>query len=276
MINREDLNSFSTYLLAKEAQERGIKVEKIFPESKSSRLKLELNGETCLIFGQTISKLTVSAYRICDNKEITRKFLKDANIKTTEGKEFTSKKIKEAVDFAQEAGFPVVVKPSKGTWGKNVFLDIRSVEEIEKAIKAVTEDQKSFLVEKQFEGDEYRILATKDKLLGVINRVPANVVGDGEKSIEELIEVKNQDPRRGEGHTKSLVKIQLDDDLKNNLKEQDLDLKSVIEKDRQVFLRKMSNLSQGGDSIDITDEVHPKIKELAPKIIQAVPGLPYA
>ncbi|MFC1623485.1 hypothetical protein ACFL16_03720, partial [Patescibacteria group bacterium] len=194
MIKREELHSFSTYLLVEEAQKRGIKVSKIFPETKTSHLVFEFNGKVCVMIGQAFQNLTFCAYRICINKEMTRTFLRKAGISTTEGRKFSAKKTKEAFLYVQEIGFPIVVKPTKGIWGKDVFLNLNSIEQVKSSIEAVLERTKSFLIEKQFSGDEYRILATKDKVLGIINRVPANIIGDGEKTVAELIKLKNQDP----------------------------------------------------------------------------------
>lgn len=275
MFKPEDFNSFSTFLLASEAQKRGIKVEKIFPEEKSSYLKLTYKNNRQTIFGQRISPFGYDAHMICKKKEMTRRFLGEKGIKTTKGKMFNKEEIYQAVDFSDEIGFPVVVKPPDGTWGADVFLNLKSSESVLNAIGKVIEENSKFLVEKQFEGEEYRVLATRSKLLGVVNRIPANVIGDGKSTIRELIEEKNQDPRRGDGHRKSLVKIEIDEKLLKNLKEKELDLNSIPKKEAVVYLRKTSNLSRGGDSIDITDKIHPKIKELALRIISAIPNLPY-
>jgi len=276
MLKREDLNFFSTYLLAEEAQKRGIRVSKIFPKTKRSYLKLEYDGKKETIIGQRISSLSYNAFFICNNKEVTRTFLKENGIATTEGQMFYKNEMENAIDYSKKIGYPVVAKPVDGTWGKNVFLELKNEEQVKIAIEKILGSKERFLIEKQFIGHEYRILATNQKLLGVINRIPANVVGDGKSTIKELIEIKNKDPRRGEGHSTSLVRIKIDEDIIENLQEQNLNLESIPQKDKQILLRKNSNLSTGGDSIDITDEIHPKIKELAPKIIASIPNLPYA
>jgi len=84
------------------------------------------------------------------------------------------------------------------------------------------------------------------------------------------------DPRRGVGHEKTLVQIKIDDDIIKKLSEQSLTLKSIPATDQRILLRSNSNISTGGDSIDYTDRVHPKVLELATKVIRAIPGLPYA
>ena len=88
--------------------------------------------------------------------------------------------------------------------------------------------------------------------------------------------MKNKDPRRGSGHSKSLVKIKVDDIVKELLKKQNKNLSSIPEKDEIVYLRPNSNISTGGDSYDVTSLVNPKVKKLAVKIIRSIPGLAYA
>ena len=275
MIERKDFNYFSTYLLAEEAEKRGAKVTRVFPNRRLSYVVIKLGKKTETIVGQRISKISANAFFICKNKQATKYFLNSNKIKTTKGEFFCSEQKKEAVDFAKKIGFPVVLKPLDGTHGRGVCLGIKNIKELNNLIKEVSNLKKRFMIEKQFEGDEYRILATRKKMLGVINRVPANVIGDGKNTIKELIKIKNKDPRRMEGHNGSLVKIKIDKEVLKNLKEEKLNLNSILSKGRRVFLRKNSNISTGGDSIDFTEKVHPKIKKLAPKIISAIPDLSY-
>lgn len=174
---------------------------------------------------------------------------------------------------------PLVAKPYSGTdGGCGVCLDLKTDEEIlHKVNSLLSSGSRLVLIEEQFEGKEFRILATHEKLLAVTHRVPANVIGDGTSSIRGLISTKNADINRG-GHDyqKPLLKIEIDDDLIKNLKDQNLTIESVPDKDQQIFMRKTSNLSMGGDSIDITDEVHPDIAKIAVDSIKAIPELAYA
>lgn len=272
----KEIESFSTYLLGKEAERRGIDVEVSPMDNKNIFLKLKYKGKTEVITGQRISTLTYNAHLICKKKQLTRDFLNDNNVKTPQGKIFNKDEVDEALEYAKGIKYPIVVKESEGSWGRNVYVNVKNEEEAIKYIKKVSETKNNFLVEEFYKGTEYRVLATRNKLLGVINRIPANVVGDGEKTIQELIDEKNSDPRRGEKHEKSLVKIKIDDELLNNLSQKELKPESIPAKDEQIFLRKNSNLSMGGDSIDVTDSIHPRIKEIASRVIRSIPGLPFA
>src|SRR6185503_8062786 len=88
-------------------------------------------------------------------------------------------------------------------------------------------------------------------------RIPAHVVGDGRRTIRELIEEANRDPRRGVGHTKILTRLPADERTMAYLERSGRTLDSVPAADERVYLRGTANLSTGGTSIDRTDEMHP-------------------
>ena len=49
------------------------------------------------------------------------------------------------------------------------------------------------------------------KVAAIAERVPASVTGDGKHTVRELVDIANQDPRRGIGHEKVLTRIKLDE-----------------------------------------------------------------
>ncbi|MBU0731735.1 RimK/LysX family protein [Patescibacteria group bacterium] len=266
--------TLSTNLLIKRAKELGIQVTQIFPGGKFFEFKHHNHKE--YLRAQITSATTSTADFILKHKDVTKHFMKKGGVSVTRGRTFTTKNAKEAMDYAHKIGYPVIIKPLEGTHGDLVFMDIKNRPALKTAIRKYARHQKRFLLEKQFEGNEYRIIATPEKVLGVIYRIPANVIGDSEHTIGELIDLKNDDPRRGASYSYSLIKIKIDSQVRDNLKKQNYSLGSVPPAGKVVYLRKNSNLSTGGDSIDMTDDVHPSVKEIAIKAIQSIPGLPYA
>src|SRR5690606_16896106 len=94
--------------------------------------------------------------------------------------------------------------------------------------------------------------------------------GDGEHSVEELVEITNADPRRGIGHEKVLTRIRLDDDAIAYVREQGFELSDTPPRAQRVYLRRTGNMSTGGISIDRTEEAHPdnvEMAELAARVI---------
>ena len=101
-------------------------------------------------------------------------------------------------------------------------------------------------------------------------KVPAHVIGDGESTLQELIDIENEDPRRGVGHENLLTQIHVDEQTHRLIAQQNLTLESVIPADQIVWLKSTANLSTGGTATDVTDDVHPDVHHAAERIARLV------
>ena len=169
-------------------------------------------------------------------------------------------------------GFPIVIKPLDGNHGRGISININSLEEAQEAYVLATAASKtrSVILERYYKGSDHRVLVVNGKVVAVSERVPAFVQGNGHSTIEELIELTNADPNRGDGHDNVLTKITLDRTALSVLQRQGYSLGSVLEKDAIAFLRDTANLSTGGIAVDRTDDIHPEnvwIAERAAKLI---------
>ena len=269
----------STLLVLQEAEKHGV-VWSIVPGTQIISLKYK--GIEKHFFFQVPSTTTAAARYICKHKKTTSNLLRDAGLQVPNGYRIRKKDPTEYTELVYDAlDKPLVVKPMNGMWGDGITTDIESLDECMRAIAHAFEfaqvKKPSVVVQEMFIGDEYRIIATRDELLSVVKRVPANVIGTGKHSIRQLIAQKNLGPlRHPVGNDKSHCKIRIDNRLKRYLLEQDLDLDAVPAKRQQVFLRRISNISQGGDAIDVTDDVHPSVELIATQAVRAIPGLSFA
>ncbi len=273
----KSIKQLSTLLIANEALKRGVKIKYINDyQKKEAFLELSYKNHYEYLVGQKSSKTSSTADFAVNNKALTKSLLSIVKINIAKGKLFNKNNdIADIYKYMEKIGYPVVIKKNNGAHGNLVFIGMNNKKMREEAIKKVFKENEEVLIEKEFKGKEYRFTASGEKVLAVMYREPANVVGDGIHTVEELIKIKNKDPRRGDGYEKVLCKIKIDKTIKHNLAEQKLDLDSVVPKDRKVYLRKNSNLSTGGDSIDLTDETHMEFKKIAVKAVNAIPGLAY-
>lgn len=272
------IKSISSVLLAEEAIKRGIKINHINKYQEGTAfMELSYKNHYEYIIGQKSSQITSTADYATINKALTKSLLKRARISVAEGRLFNrNKNIKNILRYIRKIGYPVVIKKNDGAHGDLVFVGMRNRRMCKEAISKVFEQNEEILVEKEFIGKEFRFIANINKVFSVTNREPANVIGDGIHSIKGLIDIKNSDPARGEKNEKPLTKIKIDDLTKQNLDEQNLDIKNIPVLGRKIYLRKESNISTGGDSIDVTDQVHPNLKRVAVAAVCAIPGLAYA
>ena len=125
-------------------------------------------------------------------------------------------------------------------------------------------------------GTEYRILATRNKVIGIMSRIPANITGDGIHTIEKLVEIKNQHPWRGGKY--ALKEIRLGKHEKSHLNKSGWSIKDIPSKKQQVYLLNVSpfNIDEGGDTIDCTTIAHPSVAKIIMRAMRAVPGLTWA
>ncbi len=176
----------------------------------------------------------------------------------------------QAVRAAQRIGFPVVTKPYNGNHGRGISIRLTSDEEVAHGYTVAREHSRSVIVESFLEGDDHRLLVVNGELVAATRRTPGHVVGDGEHSVAQLIEVVNSDPRRGVGHEKVLTRLELDAQAHKMLTRAGLAAESVPGKGQIVYLRSTANLSTGGTATDVTDVIHPDNREMAERAVRAI------
>lgn len=264
----------STKVILSEAKLRGIKTSVYVPGHIA---KLSYKNHIEYLYHQFCSQTSAVAFESCHTKDVTKELLKKNKVSVAKGDSFSNKEKNKAITYAKTLKWPLVLKPTNGAHGDAVFANIKNNIDFVAAWNNITKNYQNVIVEERFEGKEYRIFATENKLIGVINRIPANVIGDGKHTIQELVDIKNSDPRRGDrSYTKPLIKISIDDLVIKKLKKNHLTLKYTPKINEQIFLKDTSNLSTGGDSIDFTNKIHPSIKKIAINTVRAIPGLKYA
>jgi cyanophycin synthetase len=175
-----------------------------------------------------------------------------------------------AVRAARRIGFPVVTKPYNGNHGRGISIRLTTDEEVVEGFKKAQEISRSVIVETFLEGDDHRLLVVNGELVAATRRTPGHVVGDGQHTIAQLVEIVNQDPRRGVGHEKVLTRLQLDAQAQMMMARAGLTADSVPPAGQAVYLRSTANLSTGGTATDVTDIIHPDNREMAVTAIRAI------
>ncbi|WP_271397182.1 acylphosphatase [Salinicoccus roseus] len=272
-------DKLSIYAIALEAWRRGLKVS--FYEFKSKfRKKIIINytisgGTREVKFTySTGSDVTGRAKGISSSKTRTKKYLESEGVPFPKGQKFTSKSNDEIIEYAENhLDFPIVVKPASGKMGRGVVANIRNKEELKNALEYVRERLgfNEVILEEFIPGEEYRIYVLNGEVLAGLNRMPANVVGDGVNSLRKLIKIKNAEREQIPSVRGRSIKI--DSEVKRNIKDYDYTLDSVPQKGEKILLRKNSNLSTGGDPVDATEILDGKVKEVAVKAAKSVPDL---
>ncbi|MDA8447784.1 cyanophycin synthetase [Paracidovorax valerianellae] len=214
-----------------------------------------------------VDSTSAVAESIAQDKDLTKRLLHAAGVPVPLGRPVES--VDDAWKAAQEVGLPVVVKPQDGNQGKGVTVNITERAQLDEAFRTAAE-YGTVMVERFLPGHDFRLLVVGDQLVAAARREPPQVLGDGERTVRELVHLVNLDPRRGEGHATSLTKIRLDDIAVARLAMQGLTPDSVPAKGQRVILRNNANLSTGGTATDVTDDVHPEVAARAIAAAQMV------
>ena len=255
----------STGSIVEEAEKRGIPYIRL---NKQSLIQLGY-GVNQKRFRATIAGSTSCiAVDIAGDKDETKNLLGAAEIPVPKGRIIYSDE--SAQDAVDAVGFPFVIKPINGNHGKGITTNITNIEQAEKALAAARQYGRSVICEKYITGFDFRVLVINYKFICAALRTPASVTGDGEHTIQWLIDETNKDTRRGFGHEKVLTQIKVDSFTQKMLDEKGYILETIAPKGELVLLKPTANLSTGGTSTDVTDEVHPVNIFLAERIAKII------
>lgn len=218
---------------------------------------------------------TLGSSRLASDKDYANFFMRKLGYPVIEGRTFLQPDFAAALGvqnrdraaahaYAKKLGFPVIVKPNGGSQGKGVVL-AHSIKDVDRALSAIFKIDRVALIQKRVTGRDYRIVVLDEKIISAYERIPLNVIGDGRSSIKHLLEKKAQLFEKLGRDTKLHLK---DARIGHKLREQGLSMRSVLSKGAQVFLLDNANLSSGGDSVDVTETIHPSYKKIAVQLVK--------
>ncbi|MFY3386828.1 cyanophycin synthetase [Paracidovorax sp. MALMAid1276] len=254
----------STGSIVEAAVARGIPYRRL---TRGSLVQFGWGSRQRRIQAAEVDSTSAVAESIGQDKDLTKRLLHAAGVPVPLGKPVET--VAEAWNVALQVGLPVVVKPQDGNQGKGVTVNITDRPQLEEAYRNAAE-YGTVMVERFLPGHDFRLLVVGDQLVAAARREPPQVLGDGQHTVRELVELVNLDPRRGEGHATSLTKIRLDDIAIARLAVQELTPDAVPAKGQRVILRNNANLSTGGTATDVTDDVHPEVAARAVAAAQMV------
>lgn len=196
------------------------------------------------------------AEALAQDKQMTRMLLEQVGVPVPRGRVATT--VEEACVAAAELGFPVVVKPRDGNHGRGVSFGIRDADDMAEAFEiAIRENHRrsgGVIVEQFARGVAHRLLVVGDTMVAAARGQHDVVVGDGVRTIRELVDDANRDPLRGPNFTDILSLMKLDDLAVALLKRQSLAPDDVPAEGRRVTIKVNGDLTT-----DETDEVCPDV-----------------
>lgn len=260
----------STQILLRDSIKRGLDFEVM--DREDNFIKLE--NENKIEYVKQATKTSKDSYitiMMMENKVVTKKILERNGIRVPKGENYRSRETAIS-DYELFRDKSIVIKPKMTNFGIGItiFKEKFSVESYIEAVDIAFEHGDTVLVEEFISGKEYRFIVVGEQVVGILNRVPANVMGDGISNIRELVTEKNKDFLRGKGYKTPLEKIGLGKAEEMFLDSQGKDFDCIPMKGETVYLRENSNISTGGDSIDYTDDIIEEYKQIAVRAAKTV------
>lgn len=255
----------STQALVDAARRRGIPVERLNGQSliqlgwgvHQRRLRASVTDRTGLVAAESAG-----------DKAEAKALLERIGIPVARGA--VARSADEAVAAAARLRAPLVIKPLDGNHGRGVTTGLVAEADLRRAFDEAVRHSRRVIVEEQLPGRDHRVLVVAGQVVAVAEREPPKVTGDGVRTVAELVEAVNADPRRGGGHEAVLTRIRLDAAAAEVLARQGLAADSVPAAGREVLLRTAANLSAGGTAVDRTTEIHPDNAALARRAALAI------
>lgn len=249
-------------LITESARSKGMDVE--FYSSDIYRISC---GNRSVLFSRT-SAMISEVYRHCAQmKHLTKELLSRNKVPVPPGAVFGS--YREAFQYFKEMNEPVVVKPVSGSHGRGITTGITDEDAFEKAWNTAKSKSTDIIVEKHIIGCDIRVNVIGGRAIAACIRIPANVVGDGHSSIQELVDDKNKRRRRNPAHLMMSEYIKRFDLLESS----GLSLNEVPKFGERVWLSGVANVSVGGEGVQLVEHLDSKILRVAERAAAAFPGV---
>ena len=266
LVEGHETLELSTQVLIREALKKNIQVRRL--DDTKNLLRLEREGHIEYVQEATkTSKDTYITFHLLKNKHVTKILLAQHGLSVPDGKRYSNR---EAIlaDYPQFQNKKIVVKPNDTNFGIGIyFIEPGDQKGFAAATKRAFKFGHTLLVEEYFPGEEFRFLVIDKRIVAIAKREPANVIGNGTQTIRALIRAKNRDPfyyRDPKSH------IRLGAEEMQMLRKQKLTPQTVLPEGKKIYLRRNSNISTGGDPIDVTDEIHAGYHPLAIRAANAL------
>ncbi|MDX8527022.1 acetate--CoA ligase family protein [Mesorhizobium sp. MSK_1335] len=259
--------SNSTAVLVATAKRKHIPFEFVAP----NHLRLGQGKHQKQLFSTISGSTSFASAKTALDKRLGNRLLAQAGM--TVPRQITVRTKAEAVSAAKQLGKSVVVKPIQANQGRGVSVKLRGHHAVEEAFERAYalrnrkhSENSGVLVEQYVAGSEYRATVVDYRLVAAVLCSSPEVIGDGEKTLRDLIEELNREPDRD---GRQLSRVEIDDELLRHIRQHRLSLESVPVAGKHVILRPTGHLARGGVPMDVTGQVHPENQQLCERIAKA-------
>jgi cyanophycin synthetase len=190
--------------------------------------------------------------RVAEDKPLAYRILAEAGLPVPDHAVIDAADVDTARAFQQRFPPPFVVKPARGGGGAGVIGEIYTLGQLRRALVHVRRLGREALLERQIEGDSYRVLLLDGEVLDVLKRSRPRVTGDGRSTIEALIS-REHERRIAASSAAGLKPFMVDLDCLYSVQRAGYHLHSVLPAGVSIAVRTASNFN-AREQIDTVDE----------------------
>ncbi len=229
-------------------------IEEFVPERNCFYVNIQ--GKSLLLENNiSITRQSFISVRLTKCKEIAHKLLLANGLPSPATECFYNRTYNktEATKKLDTLKYPVILKNAVGSNSRGVFPTVMSTKEALKILKKELPHYRSMVAQEMVFGKEYRILVLGEKIIGALEMIHPHIVGDGISTVKKIIKEKQSDTE---------VRTKFDKKLNQILKSQKVSLRSVVPKNKVIYIKRNSCLAEGGETRDVTELVHKDAKDI--------------
>ena len=207
-----------------------------------SKIRLYSGKKSVIITKMSYSFNENDSVKIARNKFKTYNLLRQHKIPIPNFQLFQNinKDTKNQIISKKYINYPLVAKIIDGANGDHVYINIKNDSELSYSVDRIINNGFSNLMIEEFvEGFDHRVLVFNNKVIDILKRTPPFVIGDNEKSIKQLVDIKNNE-RRNFGHRPIIIDYYY-------LQKCNLNLEYIPKKNERIGVNPLSNFHKGAD-----------------------------
>lgn len=245
----------SSQLLAEQALARGIKVDVVDAQANIMRLT-HANRAQLVVAGSGTDLNPQALTTVLGHKVAAKQIMAEHGVQVPASQTYRSANqlIDDYDRYAQGGG--IVLKGTESTHTVVAFRIMPKRELFEQVVRQLFEQTKTVMAEELIVGSSYRFLVIDGKVQAIVERIPANIVGDGRSTVQTLLDRKNARALRGTAFRYPQSELKLGTVERYRLQSYNMDLDSVVSRGTQILLREDATFGNGSDVLDATDEMH--------------------
>ena len=259
----DDLNPYAR-IIADEAVRRGIRVE--VTDAEWGEIRLSVGGRRVLTRESLSEFTTAVAMSRCDDKRVTRRIMERVGVRVARGALAREGELSAGAALMREVG-EVVVKPARGEQGRGITVGVKDDAGLGRAVALALQFCPDVLVEELAAGEDLRVVVIDRQVVAAAVRRPAEIVGDGRRTVEDLIASTSRRRERATGGESSIPR---DATTAEVVAEAGYAMTDVPAWGERVRVRRTANLHTGGTIEDVTDRLHPEMAQASIRAAEAL------